>query len=54
MRCGRPVKVPSLEAAETILRMHHLCSSAVCQPRKSALAFLAEVNGPSGHSARRR
>jgi hypothetical protein len=52
-RCDRPVRVTTIEAAHTILRMHHQCSGAVCLPRKSALRFLDDVNGSPGRPAHR-
>ncbi len=37
--------VASIEEAETLLRIHHLCSGDDCLTRGSALAFKAAVTG---------
>lgn len=45
LRCNQPVRVTSYEEAETLLRIHHHCSSDVCCARRSARAFLDSVTG---------
>lgn len=42
--CNEPGPVRSLEAAETILRMHHQCSSVRCRARQSGLRFIEAAN----------
>lgn len=44
--CDKPICVPNLEAARTILRIHHQCSGVRCQARLSGLQFIADVTVP--------
>jgi len=48
IRCAGPVRVTSMEAARTILRMHQQCSGEVCRARRSGLQFIADVTEPDG------